>query len=131
MPRRNANSTDVHIGKRIQLARQIARMTRRSLAARLELTFQQMQKYERGINRIPARHLWEIAGIVDQDMAWFIDGLSAPADGSAGARISDDAISLAAQLDRLTNDRRSLVMKIVQVCLEACQETAGSASPDG
>lgn len=122
MSKRNPNSADTHIGQRIRLARQVGKMSQQALAERLGLTYQQVQKYEKGMNRIAAGQLWKIAGILGLEMTWFIDGLDAlPDESGRMMRISDDAIGLAIQLDRLPGDRRALAIRIVRACLEGCQ----------
>jgi transcriptional regulator with XRE-family HTH domain len=117
---RNADSSDVQIGLRIRLARQAAGISQQSLADQLGLTFQQLQKYEKGINRITANRLWKIANILGHEMTWFIDGLNVAPGESIKTRISDDAIRLAVQLDRLPEDRRAFAIRIVRACLDAC-----------
>ena len=56
-----ANPVDQHIGRRIRECRRAAGMRQDTLAAALGLTFQQVQKYERGFNRVSASTLYEIA----------------------------------------------------------------------
>jgi DNA-binding XRE family transcriptional regulator len=122
MPRRNTLSADVHIGRRVRLARQAAKMSSQALAKKLGVTFQQVQKYEKGKNRIAAAMLWEIAGILGHDIAWFIEDMG-PAPGGQGGRLSDDCMKLALQVDRLPNDERALVISVIQACLDAFDAT--------
>ena len=121
MPRKNTLSADVYIGKRVRLARQAAKMSSQALANKLGVTFQQVQKYEKGKNRIAAAMLWEIAGILGHDLTWFIEGLGTQE--SPGARMSDEIMNLAMQMDRLPSEQRRLVIKIMQACLDACHAT--------
>jgi transcriptional regulator with XRE-family HTH domain len=69
---------DVHVGLQVRLRRCEIGITQSKLAASLGLTFQQIQKYERGANRIGASKLYEIAKCLDVPISWFFEGLSDP-----------------------------------------------------
>lgn len=69
------NPVDVHVGKRVRLRRNLLGMSQEKLGAQLGLTFQQVQKYERGANRIGASRLYEIARILDVPLSFFFDDL--------------------------------------------------------
>ena len=60
----SANSFDIHIGQRVQLYRKAKKLTRKELADQLGITYQQLQKYESGTNRIGAGRLYSIACIL-------------------------------------------------------------------
>lgn len=78
MPRR----VDVHVGQRIRHRRWVLGMTQKQVAERLDVQFQQLQKYETGTNRISASRLWDLAQILDVPVAHFFEG----ADSHAAAR---------------------------------------------
>lgn len=67
---------DVHVGNRVRVARQAREMTQGALARQLGITFQQVQKYENGGNRISAGRLRQIADIMDLPITFFFDGVS-------------------------------------------------------
>jgi len=69
------NPIDVHVGKRVSMRRRLSGMSQGSLAAALGLTFQQVQKYETGANRISASRLSQIAGILGVPVSYFFQGL--------------------------------------------------------
>jgi len=94
-------------------------MSSQALARRLGVTFQQVQKYEKGKNRIAAAMLCEIGSVLGHDVAWFIEGIDGGHDGQRGS-MADDVTKLAVQVDRLPEDQRPLVIKIIQACLDAC-----------
>ena len=71
---------DVHVGKRIRHRRWMAGTTQQQLAEKVGIKFQQIQKYETGMNRVSASRLWDIAHALDVPVAFFFDGLG---DGSA------------------------------------------------
>ena len=61
MPRKKQHEIDAYIGARVRLRRLMLEMSQEMLGHKLGLTFQQVQKYERGINRISASRLFELA----------------------------------------------------------------------
>ena len=78
------NPIDVHVGKRLRLRRTLLGMSQERLGELLGLTFQQVQKYERGVNRIGSSRLFELGQILDVPISFFFDDLPTPA-GAAGA----------------------------------------------
>ncbi len=73
---------DVHVGKRIRHRRWMVGMTQQQLAERVGIKFQQIQKYETGMNRVSASRLWEISAAMNVQPSFFFEGLgsdSAPA----------------------------------------------------
>jgi len=62
---------DVYVGGRVRTRRLLLGMNQEELAKRLGLTFQQVQKYESGANRVSASRLWEIAAILRTSLAYF------------------------------------------------------------
>ena len=77
------NPVDVHVGSRLRLRRTLLGMSQQRLAAAIGLTFQQVQKYERGANRISAGRLLEMADALEVPVSFFFDQLQA-AEPSAG-----------------------------------------------
>lgn len=71
-----ASPIDVHVGARIRLRRTLLGMSQEKLGDALGLTFQQIQKYERGINRVGASRLFDLSRILDVPIAFFFDDLS-------------------------------------------------------
>jgi transcriptional regulator with XRE-family HTH domain len=65
---------DVHVGSQIRTRRLLLGMNQEELAQRLGLTFQQVQKYESGANRVSASRLWEIAAILKMPIGYFFPG---------------------------------------------------------
>ena len=66
---------DVHVGKRIRHRRWIAGTTQQQLAERVGIKFQQIQKYETGMNRVSASRLWDIAHALGVSVSFFFEGL--------------------------------------------------------
>ncbi len=70
---------DVHVGKRVRHRRWMVGMTQQQLAGMVGIKFQQIQKYETGMNRISASRLWDIAEALGVTVSFFFEGL----DGAA------------------------------------------------
>jgi transcriptional regulator with XRE-family HTH domain len=66
---------DIHVGEKLRLMRTLRGLSQTELATRVGLTFQQVQKYESGANRISASRLWEISEALDTPIGFFFDGL--------------------------------------------------------
>ncbi len=69
------NPIDVHVGKRLRLRRTLLGMSQERLGEMLQLTFQQVQKYERGVNRIGSSRLYELGQILDVPVSFFFDDM--------------------------------------------------------
>jgi transcriptional regulator with XRE-family HTH domain len=69
------NPIDVHVGARVRLRRTLLGMSQEKLGEAIGLTFQQVQKYERGANRIGASRLFDLSRVLDVPIAYFFDEL--------------------------------------------------------
>ena len=78
MPRTKHHSIDCYIGARVRMRRLMLNMSQENLSARLGVTFQQIQKYEKGTNRISAGRLLELAIALRVPVSFFYDGLDNP-----------------------------------------------------
>ncbi|MGB0810364.1 MAG: helix-turn-helix domain-containing protein [Candidatus Puniceispirillaceae bacterium] len=92
----NNNAVDMHVGKRVRLRRTLLGMSQEQLGASLNITFQQVQKYERGSNRISASRLWDISQILDVQISYFFDDMTDDTMRSSPRRVS---LGEAAKLD--------------------------------
>ena len=70
---RRANPMDVHVGGRVRMRRMLLGMSQEKLGEQLGLTFQQVQKYEKGVNRIGASRLFELAKVLGVPVQFFYD----------------------------------------------------------
>src|SRR5579864_5254245 len=73
MPSGKPNPVDVHVGGRVRLRRTLLGMSQEKLGEAIGLTFQQVQKYERGANRIGASRLWDLSRVLDCPVSFFFD----------------------------------------------------------
>ncbi len=71
------NPIDVHVGTRVRLRRTLLGMSQEKLGDALGLTFQQVQKYERGANRIGASRLYDLSRVLDVPVSFFFDDIKA------------------------------------------------------
>ena len=69
---------DVHVGSRIRLRRTLLGMSQERLGEALGLTFQQVQKYERGVNRVGASRLFDLSRVLDVPISFFFDDMPEP-----------------------------------------------------
>ena len=76
---------DVHVGSRVRLRRTLLGMSQEKLGEALGLTFQQVQKYERGVNRIGASRLFDLARVLDVPIGFFFDDMPDALGGTPGA----------------------------------------------
>ena len=115
MTNKNTNQIDAIIGKRIRVCRRNANMSQEGLGKALGITFQQIQNYELGTNRISAGRLYEIADLFGVPISYFYKGLyqTEPTEPSGA---SHDTVSHA--LDRIKNHkRRELAIKLILTIL--------------
>lgn len=80
---RQAHPVDVHVGGRVRLRRVFLGYSQEKLANALGLTFQQIQKYERGANRISASKLYELSRILNVPVTYFFEGVESESEASS------------------------------------------------
>jgi len=78
LPKKQANPIDIQVGNRVRIRRMLIGMSQERLGDLLGLTFQQVQKYEKGVNRIGAGRLFEVARILNVPVDFFYEGVNAP-----------------------------------------------------
>lgn len=110
MDQRTANPTDKKIGGRVRTRRLEIGMSQEQLAGALGVTFQQVQKYEKGVNRTASSRLFGIARVLGVNVSYFFDGLT-PA-GDAGEVDSEEVRPLARDEIRLLAEFRSLPKRL-------------------
>lgn len=81
--KKKPNPIDIHVGSRIRLRRTMLGMSQEKLGESLGITFQQIQKYEKGTNRVGASRLQNISGILNVPVSFFFE--DAPGDQAVGA----------------------------------------------
>ena len=135
-PKRLATTVDAHVGSRIRELRRQHGMSQQHLAGELGLTFQQVQKYERGTNRVSASKLYETANVLRVPVSYFFEGLEDPpieADMGEGAvhafLTTEEGAELARTFPRIAPGRlRQRVLELVRGIVET-HETQGHGGP--
>ena len=95
---RRPNPIDVHVGSRVRFRRMLLGMSQEKLGEKLGLTFQQVQKYEKGINRIGASRLFDLAQVLGVSVQFFyeeaptLDGQRAPMADGASDKMDENTI---------------------------------------
>lgn len=93
---RSTSAVDVRIGQRMRARRLDIGMSQERLAELLGVTFQQVQKYEKGVNRVAASRLFDVASALEVPVASFFEGLRSKVErGAAGAGDGREAIDVA------------------------------------
>lgn len=136
MLKKSPNPIDKHVGARVRMRRMLAGVSQEKLGEALGLTFQQVQKYEKGANRISASRLQQIAGFLEVPVSFFFDGAPGGeaqpsggfSDNAAAAYISDflassEGLQLGKAFSRIKNAkvRRRIIDMIESIADE--QET--------
>ena len=115
MTKKAPNPIDKHVGSRVRMRRMMLGMSQEKLGDALELTFQQVQKYEKGTNRIGASRLQQISHILQVPVAFFFEGAPHFAGGPSPQSL-EDAPSPAYVSDFLaTSDGLSLTKAFMRI----------------
>lgn len=127
MTKRDPNFVDRHVGNRVRMRRLLVGMSQEKLGELLGITFQQVQKYEKGSNRVSASRLYQIARVLGVPVQYFYDELkeddgpagfaeSDGADAIAGALQSPDGVQIARIFSETTDpDKRKLILNAVKL----------------
>jgi transcriptional regulator with XRE-family HTH domain len=116
---------DVHVGKRIRHRRWTVGMTQQQLAAQVGIKFQQIQKYETGMNRVSASRLWDIADAMSVPVGYFFDGMNGDAEAAVGAGqpvdlLADkEALDLVRSYYAMPENQRKRLFELARVMSEA------------
>lgn len=129
---RRADAIDAFIGQRIRSARITAGMSQTALADLIGVTFQQVQKYEKGVNRVGGGRMVRIAEVLGRPIAWFSEGTSSDAAGKGKAPIDDPLTVLGQKRDgialaRAFNTIADPVMR--RAILDMAEASAAAARP--
>mmetsp|Transcript_28787 Transcript_28787/g.75537 ORF Transcript_28787/g.75537 Transcript_28787/m.75537 type:complete len:155 (-) Transcript_28787:308-772(-) len=90
---RMSHPVDVHVGKRIRHRRWMNGTTQQQLAEAVGIKFQQIQKYETGMNRVSASRLWDIANALSVDVSFFFEGIENEASPAQTSDMPNDILA--------------------------------------
>lgn len=116
---------DVHVGKRVRHRRWLVGMTQQQLAEKIGIKFQQVQKYETGMNRISASRLWDISDALGVPVGFFFEGLSPseqPQDGAtmpADLLADKEALELVRSYYAIPENQRRQLFELARVLSDA------------
>lgn len=96
-----SHPVDVHVGRRLKQIRTLRRMSQTDVARKLNLSFQQIQKYEIGSNRIAASRLYELSKILEVPTSYFFEGLN----GDAVSELSDRGMDIVTALAAIEDEK--------------------------
>jgi transcriptional regulator with XRE-family HTH domain len=117
---------DKHVGNRVRMRRMMLGMSQEALGGALGLTFQQVQRYEKGTNRVSASRLQHISQILQVPVPFFFEGAPGGSDGTAESPsyvneffATSDGLALTKAFMRIENAKlRRLIVHLVQDCAE-------------
>jgi transcriptional regulator with XRE-family HTH domain len=116
---RSANAVDRHIGMRIRARRLEIAMSQEKLADAIGVTFQQIQKYEKGVNRVSASTLYRIAKTLDVQMAALMPRVTSEDKRASASPLDDPLTGEVAQLmSRLNGEGRKLLGEFARTLAE-------------
>jgi transcriptional regulator with XRE-family HTH domain len=135
MVKKAPNPIDKHVGSRVRMRRMMLGMSQEKLGDALGLTFQQVQKYEKGTNRIGASRLQQISLILQVPVSFFFEG--APAPPGMGSGFAEDASPEYVQSTLSTSDGLALVKAFSKIesarlrrrVVDLVEEMAGGEKP--
>lgn len=120
------NTLDVHVGARLRTRRTFLRISQEKLGEQIGVTFQQVQKYEKGANRVSASQLFQLAGFLKVDVNYFFEGLTNPGFAEAAAdlisaeSIAEEGVRLNRAFARLNDPRiRKKLIDLVEATADA------------
>ncbi len=124
----SSDDLDTYIGKRIRLRRKLLGMSQVKLAERIGVTFQQVQKYERGSNRIAAARLYYTAEVLDVPITYFFDGFEQNMFTGQGG---EDDITLrdVRMLNRLRSVNPAVAARIYELTVACAKFAIAQATP--
>ncbi len=110
--RKGKHPVDKHVGKRIRHRRWMVGMTQQQLADKVGIKFQQIQKYETGMNRVSASRLWDVADALGVAIPFFFEGLK-DGDKVMNDLFGQDTIALARDIELLDDGQKDMVRRLV------------------
>ena len=117
---------DVHVGKRIRHRRWMNGTTQQQLAEKVGIKFQQIQKYETGMNRVSASRLWDISNVLGVPVSFFFEGIDAETQNDAvkgdmpGDILTDkEALELLRSYYAIPENQRRRLFDLARVLSEA------------
>ena len=112
--REGPHPIDVHVGARVYLRRTLLGLNQTTLGKAIGVSFQQLQKYERGVNRISASRLFILSGALEVPVSFFFEDM--PSDAASARRVKVFSERIAGELDHDLLSKRETVELIRTYC---------------
>lgn len=112
-----AHSVDIFVGQRIRQRRWLVGLTQQQLAEAVGIKFQQIQKYETGMNRVSASRLWDISRVLDVHPSFFFEGLDAckPVESADEKMLQKkETLELLRTYYQIPDDQRKRLLQLAQ-----------------
>ncbi len=126
-----AGAADRHVGSRIRERRVMLGLSQQQLAQMIGVTYQQAHKYERGLNRISAGRLYEIAQVLTVPVSWFFEGLNAETTTAELSPRQRMCLELARNFAAIDNEKHQEALSAMARALAAQSQAAQLARSVG
>ncbi|MBW8271081.1 helix-turn-helix domain-containing protein [Caldovatus aquaticus] len=127
-PGQRASAADRHVGARIRERRIMMGLSQQQLAKMIGVTYQQAHKYERGLNRISAGRLFEIAQVLGVPVSWFFEGLGEAGPAQEMTPRQRMCLELARNFALIDNEKHQEALSQMARALAAQSQAAGGAA---
>ena len=129
-PAQRATAADRHVGARIRERRVMMGLSQQQLARMVGVTYQQAHKYERGLNRISAGRLFEIAQVLDVPVSFFFEGLAATGEQQEASPRQRMCLELARNFAMIDNEKHQEALSQMARALAAQSQAANGGGTD-
>jgi transcriptional regulator with XRE-family HTH domain len=129
-PGQRANAADRHVGARIRERRVMMGLSQQQLARMVGVTYQQAHKYERGLNRISAGRLFEIAQVLDVPVSFFFEGLTTMSEHQESSPRQRMCLELARNFAMIDNEKHQEALSQMARALAAQSQAANGGGTD-
>lgn len=109
---------DVHVGSQLRAQRVLYGLSQSELAQQLDITFQQLQKYETGSNRMSASRIWNASKVLGVPVTFFFDGLDEHADPAAGILNTRAGLELVRDFEACSSEVRNFASGLAKAAAE-------------
>jgi transcriptional regulator with XRE-family HTH domain len=110
LPSGKPNPVDVHLGKRLRLRRILLGVSQEELGKAVGLTFQQIQKYEYGVNRVGTSRLWDLSKALNCPVSFFFEDMDDQTAGASPRNLQPDSADIEMQHEDATSKREALML---------------------
>jgi transcriptional regulator with XRE-family HTH domain len=129
MPRgKKPDPVDIHVGNQLRIQRTLYGLSQTELAARLGITFQQLQKYENATNRTNAGLLWQASKILGVPISYFFEDLDGNVDPAAGILSTRAGLEFVRDYEACPEDARKSVSQLCKAVADALGPAADKAA---